>query len=85
VEFDWTVSLGSLIAGGSVVIGLFASTWKVAALVADAKGDVEALKSDMHEVKRDVERIAVMQQQLIDGKERMDRIEKRIDRMEFRQ
>lgn len=82
ITFDPTVSLGSIIAGLTVVVGLAAAAWRGNIRFDRAVIKVEAMEARLIKVEQTTDLIAVMQQRLMDGKERMDSLERRLERME---
>ena len=80
--FDWTVSLGSLIAAAAVVVGIAAAAWRNGLIMKIGLIRLEALEARTVRIESKVEDIKVMQQQLADGKERMDSLDERVRNLE---
>lgn len=82
IAFDPTVSLGSIFAGVSVVVSIGLAAWRGNIRFDRAVVKVEEMDARLQKVEQTTESIAVMQQRLMDGKERMDSLERRLERVE---
>lgn len=80
--FDPTVSLGSVFASISIILSLVAVAWRNGLKLQQGLDRLERLESQVNLMDTKVQHIAVLQQQLIDGKERMDGFDERLRELE---
>lgn len=78
MTWDPTISYGSIIAALSIIVSIVAVSWRNSLVIRLALHELGQLKLDVASVKAKIEHIAVLQQQLADGKERMDSLEQRV-------
>lgn len=79
---NWEAFLPAGAASVSIIVAIAYWGGKLVNLARDAKRDVEDLRSDVLEMKPKVDMILVLQQSVADGKAWMERIERRLDRLE---
>ncbi len=73
--FDPTINLGSVCTIATMVIGMVGIMWRHSIDMAILKASHHDVKADVSEIKEKIGEIAVVQHQLADGKERMDKLE----------
>ena len=78
MTWDPTISLGSMMAAASILIGILGVGWTNSMQLRVGLRDIAEMLSRIQRVEVKVEHIAVMQQQLVDGKERMDSLDERL-------
>ena len=82
ITFDWTVSFGSLVAMAGIMASVMFAMWRNGLALQIGLRRLESLEAQVSGMDHEVRRIAVMQQQLVDGKERMDGIDERVRELE---
>lgn len=80
--FDPSISLGSLIAGTGVMLSVIVAMWRNGLKLQIGLDRLERLEHQVSAMDTKVQQIAVMQQQLVDSKERMDSLEIRVRELE---
>ena len=81
---DFSILIPALVAMAPIVITLITYGGKLVNLARDANRDVSEVRSDVAEMKPKVDKIEVLVQGMADGKERMDRLENRLERLEVK-
>ena len=82
ITFDWTISFGSLIAMVGIMLSVIVAMWRNGLALQLGIRRLESLEAKVGMMDHEVRRIAVLQQQLLDGKERMDGIDERVRELE---
>ena len=82
ITFDWTISFGSIIAMSGIMLSVIVAMWRNGLVLQMGLKRLESLEAQVSGMDHEVRRIAVMQQQLLDGKERMDGIDERVREVE---
>ena len=82
IAFDWTISFGSMVAMTGIMLSVIIAMWRNGLVLQMGLKRLENLERQVDGMDMEVRRIAVMQQQLLDGKERMDGIDERVRELE---
>jgi hypothetical protein len=82
ITFDGTVSLGSLVAAGSVVVAVLGAAWRNGLVMKVGLLKIGQIEERLAHVEIKVDGFSLMQQKLMDGKEKMDDHEARLRLLE---
>jgi len=82
VTFDGTISLGSLVTTGALVLAVAGAAWANGKKIALGLAKIEDIEKDLSHLSEKVEQFPVVVQQLVDGKARMDDHEARLRALE---
>ena len=83
LSFDGNISLGPILSALGIITTILGVSHALIGRLVKGEFNLQMLRQDFAEIKPKVDMILVHQQQLVDGNERMNRVEDRINKIEL--